>query len=79
LYDLELIRKVCTKINEAESQREHNALDALLEAIAKNDEAEVRIRAGCFAKRCMPRCGETHFSFNAYPAMRRDISPKGQR
>jgi hypothetical protein len=43
LYDLELIRKVCTKINEAESQREHNALDALLEAVAKNDEAEVRI------------------------------------
>lgn len=79
MYDLELIRKVCTKINEAESQREHNALDALLEAIAKNDEAEVRIRAGCFAKRCMPRCGETPFSFNAYPAMRRDISPKGQR
>ena len=39
-------------INEAESQREHNALDALLEAIAKNDEAEVRIRAGFFAKRC---------------------------
>lgn len=52
MYDLELIRKVCTKINEAESQREHNALDALLEAIAKNDEAEVRIRAGFFAKRC---------------------------
>jgi hypothetical protein len=41
-----------SKINEAESQREHNALDALLEAIAKNDEAAVRIRAGCFAKRC---------------------------
>ena len=52
MYDLELIRKVCTKINEAESQRERNALDALLEAIAKNDEAEVRIRAGFFAKRC---------------------------
>ena len=30
MYDLELIGKVCTKINEAESQREHNALDALL-------------------------------------------------
>ena len=52
MYDLELIRKVCTKINEAESQREHNALGALLEAIAKNDEAAVRIRASCFAKRC---------------------------
>ena len=43
MYDLELMRKVCTKTNEAESQREHNALDALLEAVAKNDEAEVRI------------------------------------
>jgi hypothetical protein len=29
-------------------------LDALLEAIAKNDEAEVRIRAGFFANKVWP-------------------------
>ena len=51
MHDIELIRKICAKICEAESAGEVNALTALLRAVIKDDLEEIRLRARFFAEK----------------------------
>ena len=48
--DVELIRRICAKIGEAESDGEVKALSALLRAVIKDDLEEIRVRARFFVE-----------------------------
>jgi hypothetical protein len=49
--DIELIRRICAKIGEAESEGEVKALSALLRAVIKDDLEEIRVRARFFVEK----------------------------